>query len=361
MDKKRAILFITRRFPPTIGGVEIHCFQLYSRLIKHHTVKLVALRRKTKLHLIWFLPLAYLIGIKEIMLGKVEVIYLADGVVSCLTPFLKLFTKLRIVTTIYGTEVTIKIPLLRWLIMKGIQRSDKVAVISQNTYEATAKLGVDVKRISLIYVGIKPLTLDKDECIQLQKKFEKKYNLVFGRDRILLNFGRLIPRKGVAVFLQKGLPLLEPDIKLIIGGDGLDYQKISIYCDKNNLHDRLIIVKQPSDDIIAMLRQSADLFLFPNIPFANDIEGFGMTQLESMYSGTPVVAFAVDALVESVRKGGYLIEPNNYQAFVDQIHAYYKLSQREKEMKRKEAQTYVRETYSWDTNAALYMDLFGIK
>ena len=50
-----------------------------------------------------------------------------------------------------------------------------------------------------------------------------------------------------------------------------------------------------------------------------------------MYAGMPVVAFAVDALTESVKEGGYLIEPNNYSAFTEQIHAYYKLTQREQE------------------------------
>jgi glycosyltransferase involved in cell wall biosynthesis len=242
--------------------------------------------------------------------------------------------------------------------IRGARACDKVAVISENTRNTTLELGGDPDRIVLIYVGIQAPEIKDSDCKVLREEFENEHGIRFGKDRILLNFGRLIPRKGVAAFLEKGIPLLDPDIKLIIGGDGIDFQKICDIRDRDNLHDRVIILKRPSDEKIAMLRRSADLFIFPNVPFPNDIEGFGMTQLESMYSGVPVVAFAVDALVESVREGGYLIEPNDYQAFVNQIHDYYNLPQEKKDAKREEARTYVRREYSWDKSAMLYQDIF---
>ncbi|KMQ52030.1 hypothetical protein CHISP_1019 [Chitinispirillum alkaliphilum] len=99
------------------------------------------------------------------------------------------------------------------------------------------------------------------------------------------------------------------------------------------------------------------MFSLPNVNFSNDMEGFGMTQLE-MYSGMPVVAFVVHALVESIRKGGYLIEPGNYQAFADAVNRYLSLPEKEKQEKRKEASEYVRREYSWDSNAAEYQKLF---
>ncbi len=355
---KRQILFITRRYPPIIGGIETHCYQLFNKLNEKRSIKLVALRKKSKIHLTWFLPYSFIVGLKEIILGRVDTIYLADGVVGFLSPFFKLFTKLKIVITIYGLEMTYKNPFARWLMVRGVQSCDKVAVISENTKNTTISLGVDPDKIILIYVGIQPVELQEDECQVIREEFEKEHGIKFGTDRILLNFGRLIPRKGVAAFLEKGIPLLDPDIKLIIGGGGIDYEKICDIRDRDNLKDRVIILKRPSDEIIAMLRKSADLFIFPNVPFPDDIEGFGMTQLESMYSGVPVVAFAVDALVESVREGGYLIEPNDYQAFINQIHNYFNFSQEQKEVKRVEARAYVRREYSWVKNAKLYLDVF---
>ena len=70
-----------------------------------------------------------------------------------------------------------------------------------------------------------------------------------------------------------------------------------------------------------------------------------------------MVAFAVDAIVESVREGGYLVEPNDYAEFVEQIHRFYRLSDADKDAKRNEAKEYVRREYSWDVNAARYLEI----
>ena len=107
-----------------------------------------------------------------------------------------------------------------------------------------------------------------------------------------------------------------------------------------------------------MIRREADLFIMPNVPYPNDVEGFGIAQLECMHDGTPAVVFAVDALVESVRKGGYLIPPNDYQAFADQIHAFFKLSKEDRTTIKKEAQEYVRTEFTWDKTGREYLDLF---
>ena len=77
-----------------------------------------------------------------------------------------------------------------------------------------------------------------------------------------------------------------------------------------------------------------------------------------MYAGMPVVAFAVDALTESIREGGYLIEPDNYEALAAQIHAFYNLSATEREAVGEACRTYVRANYTWDTAADQYMDIF---
>jgi phosphatidylinositol alpha-1,6-mannosyltransferase len=192
----------------------------------------------------------------------------------------------------------------------------------------------------------------------LRERFAWEHGVALGRERVLLNYGRLVARKGVAAFLEKGLPLLDPDIKLLIGGRGPEAERLQQVCQAQGLEERVILLGPLSDETVAMLRQSADLFLMPNVPTPGDVEGFGMTHLESMYAGLPVVAFAVDALVESTRCGGYLIPAGQYQAFVDQIHAYYGLDPAQRQAKAEEARTYVRAEYSWEQTARQYLDLF---
>ena len=351
------ILFITRRYPPSLGGIQVHCYNLYTRLSAQRPVRLVALGRQWKIHLLWFLPWALAVALRELFLKRVDAVYFGDGVVGALAPLLRPFALARFVVTIHGLEMAYGNRLARGLMRRGAQACHRVIVVSQHSREISERAGLHAEKIVRIYNGVDPLVLTPGECRTLRERFEREHGLRFGRDRVLLNFGRLIPRKGVAAFIEKGMPLLDSDIRLVIGGAGPDLGRIRVQRERSGMQGRIVLLESPSDETIAMLRQSADLFIFPNVPTPNDAEGFGMTQLESMYSGTPVVAFAVDALVESVREGGYLIEPNEYPSFVDQIHRYYDLPEREREAKRAEARDYVRREYSWERTSARYLDL----
>lgn len=356
-NQKMNILFLSRRYPPSVGGIQTHCFNLYQRLIQDNHVTLIALGRQSLLNLAWFVPFAFLASIFKVLTQKTHVVYFSDGVICCLAPFLRPFTRARFVVTIYGLEMTYSTPVFSSLMRWGVSVCEKVPVISERTREVSVEAGVPPEKIDIIYLGIEPPTVSDDRRQALKKQFEEEHGIQLGKDRVLLNFGRQVPRKGVAKFIENGVPLLDPDIKLIISGSGPDSEKIRSIRDKMGLHERVLLLWL-DNDMLAMLRGEVDLFLMPNIPYPNDVEGFGIAQLECMHDGTPAVVFAVDALIESVRKGGYLVPPNDYQAFVDQIHAFYKLSPEERTKIEEEARTYVRTEYTWDKTAREYIQIF---
>ena len=341
-----------------VGGIETHSYQFYTRLSARRPVKLVALRRQSLVHLAWFLPYALMIAFREVLLRRVEVIYFSDGVICALALLLRPFTRARFVVTIHGLEMIYGNPLARRLMCWSVRCCERVAVNSKLTLELTARAGVPAARLLPIYMGVGPLELSEEHYNTLKEGFEREHPLRFGRDRILLNFGRQVRRKGLVAFLEKGMPLLDPDIKLLIGGRGPELDRLYQLGSSAELRDRVIVLGPLEEELAAMLRRSADLFVMPNIHMPNDVEGFGMTQLEAMHAGTPVVAFAVDALVESIREGGYLMPADDYQAFAGQIHFYYALSAAEKEAKVAEAQDYVRREYSWDKSTQHYLDIF---
>ena len=316
------------------------------------------MRRQSLVHLLWFMPFAFAVALISVLFRRVEVVYLADGVAGAMAPLLRAFGSARLVVTIYALEMTYGNWLARTLMKRGALCCDRVVAISQYSRELAVGAGIPQDKVDVIHVGIEPMIVPVDRRRELARRFEAEYGLRFGSDRLLLNFGRLIPRKGVAAFLEKGMSLLDSDIKLVVCGGGPDFERIAKLHTRAELQDRFVLLKHQPEEIVAMFRQSADLFLFPNVPTPNDAEGFGMTQLESMYAGLPVVAFAVDALTESVREGGYLVEPNDYPGFVEQIHHFYQMSEAEREAKRREAREYVRREYSWDVNASRYLDVF---
>ena len=351
------ILFLARRYPPSVGGIQTHCYNLYHRLIEMCSVKLVALGRDSLLHLIWFVPYAFLVSFFCVLFRRVDAIYFSDGVICSIAPFLRLFTRMRFVVTIYGLEMTYSNPIFSRMMRFGVSFCDKVSVISQITRDITIQAGVPAEKIEIIYLGIAPPSTPKAQREVLKARFEAEYGIQFGRDKIVLNFGRQVPRKGVAKFLECGVPLLDRDIKLIVSGSGPDAERIREIWEETGLYDRVLLLYL-SDEELGFIRGEADLFIMPNVPYPNDVEGFGITHLECMYDGTPVVAFAVDALTESVSKGGYLIPPNDYQAFVDRVHAFFELPATEREEIEREARDYVRSEFMWDKTAAEYFDLF---
>ncbi|MEE3234732.1 MAG: glycosyltransferase family 4 protein [Candidatus Latescibacterota bacterium] len=355
------ILFLARRYPPSIGGIETHCYELHKRLKLRASVRLVALRKNSLLHLLWFLPYCLWTTFWAVFLRRVDVVYFADGVAGFIAPLVRPFGPARFCITIYGLEMTYKNPCARFLMQNGAKTCNEVVVISENTKNITANSGIPETKLSIIHLGVEPQAYDVSQVDNIQQKFENEHSIEFKKDRILFMFGRQVRRKGMAEFIEKGMPLLDPDIKLIIGGIGVEAKRIFTTRETNNLTDRILIIGSIPDDQLAMLQHCCDLFLMPNIQIPNDVEGFGQTQLECMYAGMPVIAFAVDALTESVQEGGYLIEPNNYSAFAEQIHAHYKLTQRERETIQETCRNYVRSNYCWNTATDQYIELFQKK
>jgi glycosyltransferase involved in cell wall biosynthesis len=70
------------------------------------------------------------------------------------------------------------------------------------------------------------------------------------------------------------------------------------------------------------------------------------------------VAFAVDALVESVNEWGYMVEPGDYQGFVDKIHEHLGLTPEERAFRGSKASEYVRREYTWEKTAREYLEVF---
>ncbi len=100
------------------------------------------------------------------------------------------------------------------------------------------------------------------------------------------------------------------DVKFIITGDGPD---------RANMEDAMpeaIFTGRQTGDELASIYASCDVFIFPSVT-----ETFGNVVLESLASGTPVVAAKAGGPINIVEDGkwGYLVEPRNTEAFYKKI------------------------------------------
>lgn len=353
------VLFVTRRYPPSIGGAQTHAHKLYTYLSARMPVTLVALRRQSLVHLVWFMPWAWLRAAAALLLRRADVVYFADGVTAALGVGLSpLRGPAHLVGTIFGLEMTFGNRLARGLMRAGARRCSAITVISENSMRIAAEWGLPRERMRLIYVGVEPAQPGPERLEEVRRAFEAEHGVTFGRDRVVLNVGRQVARKGVADFLERGMPLLAPDVRLVIVGSGPEAERLRAARQRLDDPDRVLLLGPQDDDTCSMLRHGCDLFFMPNVPKDDDVEGYGIAPLEAMYSGTPVVAFAVDALIEAVREGGWLIESGDYEGFVAAAHAFYELAPEARAAAGQAAREYCRREYGWDRSAARYADLF---
>jgi len=109
-----------------------------------------------------------------------------------------------------------------------------------------------------------------------------------------------------------------------------------------------------SDARLKILYDTADLFVLTSVG-----EAFGMTLLEAMASGVPVIASNSGACPEVVENAGILFSQGNYTKLAEKI---LRLSN-EKELLRKLGEAglkRVRETFSWEDKVDQYLKLYKI-
>ena len=134
-------------------------------------------------------------------------------------------------------------------------------------------------------------------------------------------FGRIRSQKGTDLFVDAMIQLLprHPDAQgIIMGGVTRDQQDfvddLKARIDNAGLSDRLRILPEDKGFTIAPWFQASDIYVAPQ-----RWEGFGLTPLEAMSCGVPVVATRVGAFEDLVvpDETGFLVPPEDLTALID--------------------------------------------
>ena len=140
------------------------------------------------------------------------------------------------------------------------------------------------------YVGSltdEPITIIPNGIDLSHYRVEPQPDPVEGAPKTILYIGRLERRKGVKYLLNayRVLALGNPDVKLIIAGDGPDREKLMLLAEDLKLPN-VTFLGYISDELKMQLLHEADVFCSPAVYG----ESFGIVLLEAMATGTAVVA-----------------------------------------------------------------------
>ncbi len=165
----------------------------------------------------------------------------------------------------------------------------------------------------------------------------------------LLFLARLVPRKGLRYLMHAlhRLVRLQPNVRLIVVGDGPERGEAQSLVKKLRLTRFVEFKGEVLGDKKITYYQSADIFCAPY-----QDEAYGMTILEAMACGCPIVGFANEAFQETLRNypaPDLLVTPKDTSALT---HALKKLVT-SPDLRDKIGRWGVKESkkYSWDAVA----------
>ncbi len=347
------ILFISRAYPPVIGGIEKQNYDLYRWLSRNNEVVLIA-NTKGKAMLPFFVPFAFLKAL--FIIPQVEIIVLGDGVLSILGYFLKFFTSRPVVCIVHGLDITYSNRLYQNLWLKiFLKKIDRRIAVGNETIRQGVMRGIPATKFDFVPNGVEvPRSLPKYSRNDLEELIGRKLP-----GKVLLTVGRLIKRKGITWFIDSVMPLLPSDTFYIIAGDGPHREEIINAINANYLQDRVIYLGRITDEKKEILYCTADLFIQPNIRVEGDMEGFGLVVLEAASYGLPVIASDLEGLKDAIKDGknGILVQENNTKLYIAKIEQMLQNEEQRKQFGI-QAREYVANHFDSDKIAARYMKIF---
>ena len=344
-DGEVRVLFLTRKYPPMIGGLETLSYNLTTGYTGPKTI--VALGRLQR-HLVWFLPY---VSLRTLLTGRhYDIVHVGDPMLALAARIAHTFSRKKVVMCVHGLDLVYGSRLYQ-AYLRAFIYADTYVAISAATRRLAEERGLDP--VTIITIGV------ANDFFKIERRADADPEVAAARKGrlVLLTTGRLIPRKGVAWFVANVLPRL--DVLYVVVGGGRDYDRIKQAAVEAGVTDKLLLIWQPEQERLYRLFAAADVFVMPNIPSPNDVEGFGIVGIEAAASGLPVVASRLEGIPDAVADGetGILVEPMNVDAYVATIERLRADPVARVEFGER-ARRYVKARNDWDEIVRQYTKLF---
>lgn len=340
--EKGGVLFITRNFPPMIGGMEhliYNCAIQVSARFRATVVgppggeafvggKLTYVAARARKPLLLSLLSSLFHAFPRSITQRPETVFCGSGLVAPIGYMCGRLIGAKCVVYLHGLDIVVDSWMYQKIFIPIIRRFDLVITNSDSSFQSAIERQIPESKLKILYPGtdVPGYYPEKASSFKLERGLNDCPTLLY--------IGRITKRKGLLEFVENcAVPLLHyfPDLKiLIVGEDAVNsiaandpvIARLQNYVQEHSLEENFVFFGETTDrEIISQAYWSTDLVIFPVHLLPNDIEGFGMVAVEAAAHGIPTVAFRVGGLVNSVDDGtsGILVDYPDYDAFTQAI------------------------------------------
>jgi N-acetyl-alpha-D-glucosaminyl L-malate synthase BshA len=191
-----------------------------------------------------------------------------------------------IVTTLHGTDTTLlgQDPAYRMAIEYALARSDVVTAVSESLRQQTREILKISRAIDVIpnFFTPRPAARTRDEV---------RAELGVKDEFLILHMSNMRPGKRIDLLLQTFAAMQTRDRARLLILAGEPVQPYNEMIDRLGLRSRIIV--RENEAAVEEFISAADAGLY-----TSDYESFGLSILETLYFGKPIVAFAVGGIPE---------------------------------------------------------------
>lgn len=219
--------------------------------------------------------------------------------------------KIKVITTLHGTDITLVglEPSFTPVVRFGIEASDGVTAVSKYLRETTISTYNIKREIEVIPNFVDTEIFKPVKNYQLRKKFAPNDEKILIHVSNFRKVKRVQDVVRVFEIVRKKIPS-----KLVLVGDGPERGDVENLCRTLKLYDDVIFLGK--QEALYEILCSADVFILPS-----QMESFGLSALEAMSCGLPVIATNVGGLPEVILHGetGYLTEVGNVERMASYV------------------------------------------
>ncbi len=198
-----------------------------------------------------------------------------------------------------------------------------VALCPQDRDDLVRLYDADPERITIIPNGYNPSTL-----YPIDKLLARMVLGLDPKEKIILQLGRMVPRKGVDTVIEALAELKQRHATaarlIIVGGESdtpdpeitPEIGRLQRLAERLGVSDTVTFVGRRGRDALLYYYSAADVFV--SVPW---YEPFGITPVESMSCGTPVIGSEVGGIKHTVQHGqtGFLVPPHDPHSLAERM------------------------------------------